>query len=146
MYLANKSDSESSPGRACAPFHKEYTRVQPIILRETIRSGQQTHDTEREKKTAFVHLNLLRLRVHRASVLSSSCSDPVAPTCWGPWLPLVQHTGPEVVRRTAARWREAARDRNGSQWRNNERRGRSWTPAQLLLFFGEPGRKHRSSA
>lgn len=68
-----------------------------------------------------------------------SCEDPVALTCCRPWIPLVQHTGPEVVRHPAAQQGSKGQKQIAiERQRTTERR---LNPTQLLLFLREPSRE-----
>lgn len=69
----------------------------------------------------------------------SSCKDPVALTCWGPWLPLVQHTGPEVVRHPAAWQRKQGTETDRDGKTKNNRAVAEPHAAALVLQGTQPG-------
>lgn len=65
--------------------------------------------------------------------------DPVALTCSGPWLPLVQHTGPEVVRHTAAQQRRQATETDSYGKTKDDRAEAEPHTAAPVLQGTQPG-------
>lgn len=142
--------------RACAICSKEYNVPGELneVYYQNIRSNGQKMYNADGKKTGYiicvcmcmcicecvsifcvcVSVSVCPLRVSALQLLRSS-----AETCWGPWLPLVQHTGPEVVRHTAPRQRKHGTETDSDGKTKNGRAVAEPHAAALVLQGTQPG-------